>query len=188
MSKNLIGFCAKKRAGKDTAGKLLINNYGYVRYAFADPLKKACEEIFMFNDEQMDGSLKETVDPRWGVAPRKVFQIFGTEMFREKLGVFFPEMKDIQENFWIYRFELWYKNLLKKNPNAKVVVTDVRFPNEAEIIKKLGGTIIKVERNNSMNIDNHSSEKNIDLIKGDFLIDNNSNIENFYKKIEKIIL
>jgi hypothetical protein len=186
MSKNLIGFCAKKRAGKDTAGQLLIQQ-GYIRYAFADPLKKACEEIFMFNNEQMDGSLKETIDPKWGISPRKIFQIFGTEIFREKLGEFFPEMKEIQNNFWIYRFELWYKNLLKQNPDAKVVVTDVRFENEANIIKKLGGIIIKIERNTGMNIDNHASEKNIDLIKEDINIKNNSTIKEYYDQLKEVL-
>ena len=184
---NLIGFSGKKRSGKDTGGEYLIKKYGYIQYSFAGPLKKACQEIFMFSDEQTEGHLKEMHDERWNISARKVFQIFGTEMFREKLGDFFPEMKHIQENFWIYRFEMWYKNLKKTNPNVKVVVTDIRFPNEAEIVKKLGGKIIKVERNTSMSIDNHASEKNIDLIKGDITLTNNDTLEKYYEKIENIL-
>lgn len=182
----LIALCGKKRSGKDTAGSLYIEKYGYIKYAFANPLKEACREIFMFNEEQMDGKLKETIDEKWGVSPRKVFQIFGTEMFRQRLTDFFPEMKDIKENFWIYRFELWYKNLIKTNPNAKVVVTDVRFPNEANIIKKLCGTVIKIERHTKKNNDSHSSEKSIDLIKGDINITNNGTIKEYHEKLDNI--
>ena len=130
MNSNIIGLCAKKRAGKDTLAYHLIENYGYVRYAFADPLKNACREIFLLNDEQMDGSLKETFDDRWGVSPRVLFQRIGTEMFREKLTNVFPEMETIANNLWVYRFEQWYKEQLKENPNLKVVITDCRFPNE----------------------------------------------------------
>ena len=59
---DLIGLCAKKRAGKDTAGDYLIKKYGYVKYSFAGALKKACEEIFMLNKEQVYGNKKEEKD------------------------------------------------------------------------------------------------------------------------------
>lgn len=183
----LVGFSGKKRSGKDTGGDILINKYGYIQYAFAGPLKAACQEIFMFSEAQTNGNDKEVQDDRWGITARKVFQIFGTEMFREKLADFFPEMEGIKENFWIYRFQLWYENLMKENPDAKVVVTDVRFPNEAEIVKKLGGIVIKVERNTCSNTDMHSSEKNIDLIRGDFNIENNGTLQEYYTKIEKAL-
>jgi len=187
INNNLIGFSGRKRSGKDTGGDYLIEKYGYIQYSFAGPLKRACQEIFMFTDEQTEGHDKEKYDDRWNITARKVFQIFGTEMFREKLGDFFPEMEHIKENFWIYRFEMWYKNLKETNPNAKVVVTDIRFPNEAEIVKKLGGRVIKVNRNTGMLVDGHSSEKNIDLIKGDITIENNGTLEEYYQKVEKAL-
>ena len=187
MNLNLIALVAKKRSGKDTLADYLCEHHGYTKYAFAGPLKKACAEIFMFNDEQVDGKDKETEDERWGgLSARKVFQIFGTEMFRQKLGDFFPELDEIKNNFWTYRFEMWYNNFKKTNPNGKVVVSDARFPNEAEIIRKLGGSVIKIHRDTGMAQDNHSSEKNIDLIKGDINITNNKTIEEYFNKVEKI--
>jgi len=187
INNDLIGMCSRKRCGKDTAGNYLIEKYGYIQYAFAAPLKKACQEIFMFTDEQTEGHDKEKYDDRWNISARKVFQIFGTEMFRQKLGDFFPEMEHIKENFWIYRFEMWYAEQKRKNPNVKVVVTDIRFPNEAAIVKKLGGRVIKVNRNTGMLVDGHSSEKNIDLIKGDVIIENNGTLEEYYQKVEKAL-
>jgi len=187
INNNLIGLSGKKRSGKDTAGNYLIEKYDYVQYSFAGPLKKACQEIFMFTDEQTEGHDKEILDDRWGVSARKVFQIFGTEMFRDKLGEFFPEMEHIKENFWTYRFEMWYAQQKQKDPNVKVVVTDIRFQNEATIVKKLGGRVIKVNRNTGMSTDNHSSEKNIDLIKGDITIKNNGTLEEYYQELEKAL-
>jgi len=183
---NIIGLCGYKRSGKDTAGSLLLEN-GYTKYSFAGPLKKACQEIFMFDDEQTEGNKKEDYDDRWNINPRKVFQRFGTEIFRDNLDMFFPEMKNIKNTFWIYRFKLWYKKEKEKNPNIKIVVTDVRFENEANIIKELGGLIIKVNRNNNNNNDNHISELSINKIKHDILIDNDSTIEDFHLKLKKIL-
>ena len=186
MNQNLIGITGYKRSGKDTAGEYFIKQ-GYIKYAFAGPLKKACQEIFMFTDEQTEGKDKEKYDDRWNISARKVFQRFGTEIFRENLADFYPEMEKIKENFWTYRFKIWYENQLKINKDIKIVVTDVRFDNEANIIKELGGIIIKVKRKKIINLDQHKSETSIEKIKCDYLVKNDSNIENYYEKLSKIV-
>ena len=183
----LIGITGLKRSGKDTCGSFLIDNYDYIRYSFAGALKKACSEIFMFDYEQTEGSKKETFDDRWNINPRKVFQRFGTEIFRDSLEKFFPEMKHLKKNFWIYRFKIWYQEQVKQNPNVKIVVTDVRFQNEADIIKELGGVIIKVTRKNLKNNDSHASEINILNINADYDIKNDSSIEDYYKNLKSIL-
>ena len=183
---NLIGLSGQKRTGKDTLADYLCSNYGFTKYSFAGPLKKACQEIFMLSDEQTEGNDKEIMDNRWGVSARTIFQKVGTELFREKLSQVMPEMKSIEDNFWIYRFELWYEDFKKKNPGAKVIVSDARFPNEAKKINDLGGKMIKVSRDTGLNTDNHSSEKNVELIKTDIILKNNTNIQNYYKKIDKL--
>lgn len=183
----LIGITGLKRSGKDTCGLFLINNHNYVKYSFAGALKNACSEIFMFDYEQTEGSKKEDHDERWNINPRKVFQRFGTEIFRDNLEQFFPEMKHIKHNFWIYRFKIWYEKQLELNPNIRVVISDVRFQNEADIIKELGGILIKVYRKNLKNNDTHSSETNIMKIKSDFMIYNDSTIENYYENLKSIL-
>ena len=184
---NLIALTGFKRCGKDTAGLYLIENHNYIKYSFAGALKSACSEIFMFDYEQTEGSKKEDFDERWNINPRKVFQRFGTEIFRDSLEQFFPEMKHLKNNFWIYRFKIWYQEQVKKNPNVRIVVTDVRFQNEADIIKELGGVIIKVSRKNIMTDDKHASEINILNINADYNINNNSSIKNYYKNLKSIL-
>lgn len=184
---NLIGLCGQKRSGKDTAALYLIEKHNYIKYSFAGALKSACSEIFMFDYEQTEGSKKEEFDERWNINPRKVFQRFGTEIFRDNLEQFFPEMKFLKNNFWIYRFKIWYQQQVKKNPNVKIIVTDVRFQNEADIIKELGGIIIKIHRKKLNNTDNHSSEINIINISADYNINNDSTIESYYGNLKSIL-
>ena len=63
----------------------------------------------MFTEEQTEGDDKEEYDDRWNISARKVFQRFGTEIFRERLSEFYPEMENIKQNFWTYRFKIWYE-------------------------------------------------------------------------------
>jgi ribosomal protein S16 len=181
----LIGFCGKKRSGKDTSASILIEKYDFVKYAFADALKEACKTIFLFSEEQVNGDEKEIKDKRWGISPRKVFQKFGTEIFRNSLDQFFPELKEFQNDFWIYRFRLWYENIKKNHPNKNVVITDVRFPNEAKVIKDLGGFIVKINRPvfKKNKEDNHISEQHIKTIRSDYEIYNNNTIKRCQEKV-----
>ena len=82
---------------------------------------------------------------------------------------------------------MWYTEEKKNNPNLRVVVTDVRFENECECIHELGGIIIKLERNNEMTKDIHSSEQELSkLTCYDHYINNNCDINNLHERLEKI--
>jgi hypothetical protein len=182
----LIGVIGKKQSGKDTIAQHLIDEYGFTRYAFADPIKDACIAAFGFTKEQCWGNQKEVVDPRWGVTPRKIFQIFGTELFQYELPKHVAELADIGRTFWAYRFALWYEEQLAANPEMQVVITDVRFPFEADLIKSLGGTVIKVTRPNQVYNDMHASEVEMDAIPYDYLIDNRGTIDDLHKTVDEV--
>jgi hypothetical protein len=140
--KLLIGVTAPARSGKDTIGDYLVNEKGYTKYSFANPLKRAAMEIFGFTEKQVFGSLKETVDPIWGVTPRLVLQVMGTELFQYDIQKHIPEFEKIGRGIWVERFKLWYK----ENSDKNIVICDVRFKHEAEAITQLGGEIWRVER------------------------------------------
>ena len=76
--KTIIGIAGKKGHGKDTVGNFLISFRGYKKLSFAEPIKKACQEIFMFTEDQLNGNDKENIDPYWNVTPRQVLQYVGT--------------------------------------------------------------------------------------------------------------
>ena len=80
MDRKIIGFLGKKHSGKDTAGKYMIEKHGFKRYAFGDPVKEICKILFNLTREQLTiPELKETIDKRWGLSPRQMFQRIGTE-------------------------------------------------------------------------------------------------------------
>lgn len=155
----IILLCGKKRVGKDTVADYLCVKYGFVKYSFADPMKRACKEIFMFTDEQLWGKKKEVIDPRLGITPRRILQVFGTELMRHDIHKHIPELlKAIPLNtLWIQRFKWWYEN----NKDKNIIISDGRFINELEIIKEMGGILIMIHRESveEQNKSNHASEK-----------------------------
>jgi hypothetical protein len=176
----IIGLTGNKFCGKDTFANYLIKKHNFIRFAFADCLKSVCKDIFLLSEEQVNGKLKEVVDPRWGLSPRVIFQRFGTDIFRDNLKTFFPEIKLKSGSIWIERFKIFYE----ENKYRNIVITDIRFPDESMIVKEVGGIIVKIKRNTGF-IDNHKSE-NL-FIMSNHLIYNNKSIETFHYKIEKIL-
>ncbi len=178
----LIGFLAKKRHGKDTCADYLVNQFGFTKIAFADPLKKGVGELFGFSDEQLYGDQKESIDEYWGITPRLAFQYLGTDVFRNDIQKIMP---NIQNQFWVRKFQRTYLEAIAKDPNARYVVSDVRFQNEVDIIHELGGTVTKIHRPNIDLIDNHLSETEIDRVKNyDHMIQNDGTIKNLHDKLD----
>ena len=170
----IIGLIGNKYAGKDTAGDYLVSEHEFVKISFATPIKVVCKYLFSLTEEQLHDPLeKEKIEPYWNMTPRQMFQKVGTDLFRNH---FDPD-------FWIKQLESKH---LVSNDGSNIVCCDVRYPNEANLIKKYKGILIKIERNTGKS-DAHESEKNIDTIHHDYLIENNSTIETLHENLEKIL-
>lgn len=180
----IIGVLGRKGSGKDTIADHIVKKYNFEKMQFAEPLKNACKVLFDFTDEQLYGSLKETIDPQWGVTPRHVLQYVGTDMFRNHINGLIP---NTDNNFWVNLMKNKYLKKCEQDKNTKVIVSDVRFQNEIDIIHKLNGKVIKLMRPSLSNNDAHESEKNIDLLDGDFTIINDGTLEELYSKVDKIL-
>ena len=100
----IIGIIGKKRVGKDTVADYLVTEYGFEKMALADPMKKAVKEIFLMTDEQLWGSKKDEVDERYGVSPRRILQVFGTELFQFDVYRHIPELEEKigKRNLWMF--------------------------------------------------------------------------------------
>lgn len=189
----LVAVLGRKRSGKDTFSDYIIEKYDFKKYSFADPLKRGIQSFFNLSNEQLyDESLKETIDERWGVSPRKLFQVIGTEIFQHSIKSFLPELKGEPRKHWVLLFKEWYLELKKKEPSALVVLSDARFLHELSEIKDLDGVIIKIIRPKSEeNGDLHQSENEIDNIPEELInykINNNSTLADFYSKIDDILM
>lgn len=173
----IIGICGKKRHGKDTIADYLKNTYGFVQLSFAQPLKDACKILFKLSDEQLYGDLKEVIDPRHGKSPREMLQWLGTDVFRNQFN----------DSFWINHLKMTCMEIIKQDPKAKIIVSDIRFQNELDIVKELNGFVIKINRPSIVSNDNHESEKHIDNIVGhNILIENDGTIDDLYNKVDML--
>ena len=187
----LIGIMGKKGSGKDTVSDYLVENYQFHKLAFADPIKQVAQIMFDFTEQQLNGELKETIDKRWGISPREVFQKLGTEFGQFDLPKYFPILGEkVNRNFWVERLKIEYGKL---PDNSNVIVSDVRFNHEIEAIKKMGGKIIYIERNERIweKQDGHLSEKEMESLDGnlfDRIVNNNHSKTQLYDNINCYIL
>lgn len=134
----LLGFIG---SGKGTVADILVSK-GFKKESFADPVKDAVAAIFGWERSLLEGDtnesreFREAPDKFWSdkfghpVTPRHMLQIMGTEAGRDTF----------HQDLWIYSLEQRIKN------NEHTVIADVRFPNECDAIRNLGGFIVRVAR------------------------------------------
>lgn len=139
----LIGLIGQIGSGKGTAADFLVNNAKFYKESFAAPLKDAVASIFNWDRSMLEGDTpdsrrdREKIDPYWTrvigeeITPRHILQVFGTEVIRD----------NFHRNMWVESFTKRYTD----NP-VDTVIADVRFPNEMEAIKKLGGKLYLIKR------------------------------------------
>ena len=167
-----VAFGGKMGVGKDTAVKYLINKLGNdncIHVSFAKPIY----DILSY--AQKITGLKQTKD-------RNFLQFVVTEWGRNR-----------DEDIWI---KLLLKNL-KNNEKDNIFLSDMRYENEFELLKKEGWICVKIirtnvnknKRKNGGNI-NHTSEtslENIPNTEWDYIITNNGNASSFYSKLDNLI-
>lgn len=144
---HLVGISGKAGSGKTTASAALVE-VGWVRVKMADPLKDMLRSIGL-TDRHIEGDLKETpCDLLQGKTPRHAMITLGTEWGRDMIG----------PDFWI---GIARKRIIAALASGKnVVVDDVRYDNEAALIRDLGGDVVQVERDCANQIA-HKSENGV---------------------------
>ena len=168
----LIGLMGYKQSGKDTCADYLVRHHGFQKYAFAEPVKQVCKIMFQLETSQMEDEQKEKLDMRWNMTPRQMMQKVGTDMVRNHLG----------KDFWVKSMEM----RVKKKNDPKVVVSDVRFQNEAEWIKQHNGVLVRIVDGTTNHTDQHQSETEQLAIQEDIVLYNNKDHQ-FYNEIEKTL-
>lgn len=158
MGKLIIGLAGRAGSGKSTCAQRLIDEYGATPFSFALPLKELARDVFGFSPEQVFGSQaeKETVDPRWGLSPRELLIRLGNGA-RIRLG---PDV-------WVRAC----MNAIASSDCSIAVISDVRYPNEAEAITEAGGYVIRLQCPDALtSVDpNAPSEKSVDEIESRFI-------------------
>jgi len=141
----LIGLLGLIGSGKGTVADYLVEEHSFIPDSFASSLKDACAVIFSWPRPMLEGNtpesreFREIVDQWWAkelsipnFTPRLALQLMGTDTIRNHF----------HQDMWL----LTMKHRLQARPDADVVISDARFPNEIKLIKDAGGIIVQVIR------------------------------------------
>jgi hypothetical protein len=161
----LIGLVGQATVGKDAFYNALNGNYIKKRMAFADELKmevaRACGVTVGFVEAN-----KHLFRP--------MLQWWGTDFKRRMFG----------DDYWISRLN---SKLCEFDPMPEVIViTDVRFLNEANYVTSLGGKLVRIVRPSVTRSDTHPSETEQHRIMVKFEIINDGSLEEFKDKVRKL--
>ncbi len=113
----ILGLAGQKRVGKDTFADYLVKNYGFMKLAFAEPIKRIACTVFNLDYDKLDDLDKEAIMPEYGISLRQFYQKFGTELMRNDLYNHLPELeaKVPKHYIWIHNLLQRIQNLGKKD-------------------------------------------------------------------------
>ena len=146
----IIGLGHRKRVGKDAFASFLKTEFadrGYkvVELAFAEAMKEMAETMFWLYGMRVAFHYEVNLDhreqplDRIGKTPRQLWIEFGNAM------------RNIYPDIWVDRIRgginvaFMHSRLRHENPPV-FIITDVRFPNEVDMIRSMGGALVRIMR------------------------------------------
>lgn len=165
---HLLGLTGLKQSGKDTVLKCireLMPNKLITRVNFADTLKAEVANACGVEVDYIDANKEHF---------RLILQGWGTDFRRQLYG----------EDYWLIR---WANSVNRLVPTPHIlVVTDVRFLNEAGLVRTLNGIVWRVVRAH-VTSDLHQSETEQNSIKVDATIINSSSLDNLKQQTKTLL-
>ncbi|WP_406324101.1 hypothetical protein [Streptomyces niveus] len=177
-----VGIIGRARVGKDTAGEWFVKNRGYKRVSFADPLRELALRLNPIVDVIDYGDdvevLSELVDRRgWETAKDRNPEV---RRILQELGA---GVRAIDPEFWL-RTAL--AKVTEANENGQpVVITDVRYPNEADSLRRVGFHLVHIDRPGVPHLD-HESEGALTAEEADWSIRNDRSLSTFCDAVEHV--
>jgi hypothetical protein len=174
----VIGIAGWARSGKDTIADYLVENHGYTKVSFSTPMKEA---MYRLNP-------RITVNEIPNTALRIGVDVYGWEGLKERS----PDIRGLLQRFGtevgreMFDEDFWVDYALNSIPDGgRAVIADVRYPNEADAIKALGGKVYRVLRNGVGPANDHASEHALDGYEFDGQIDNNGTLEGLLQNVQQ---
>jgi hypothetical protein len=163
----IVGLAGRKRVGKDSVANILINKYGYRNDSFANPIRKfialLTNSVNADETYQLDADKEEPIEWLGGISKRYMMQTLGTEWGRDLVH---PEI-------WINA--LW-RRVDVKNASVPLVISDIRYEDEAQSVREKGGWVVHVCRPGLPQTDMHETESNLYIKKTDGIVYNDGDI------------
>jgi hypothetical protein len=166
----IIGLTGLAGSGKDSV-RAVLEQHGYTGLAFADPIRAMLRELLLSAGAELrymtDRELKEQPIPQLGTSYRQLAQTLGTEWGRA-LGA----------DIWVRIATARMDELLGATFGpVQFVISDVRFPNEEQLIRQRGGQIWHVVRPGVQPVRAHESEAHVRAIQADYTILNDGTLQ-----------
>jgi len=157
----LVGLVGRARAGKDTVAGLL----GLPIVKLAQPVKDAIRVLYGWTDNHTEGHLKDLRDARFDVTPREAM-VHLTNAMKKLNG----------PKFFSHRF-------LENWDGKSAIITDVRYQEDLDLLRKHGAVFVRVER---QGCSNHAHELPIDTLKVDYVIKNNGTMSDLVDELTNL--
>lgn len=175
----IIGLTGYAQSGKDTVASLLVENYGFTRVAFADKIRELLYEMdppFPMADGKVVG-LQNLIDI-YGWDSAKQNELVRSML--QNLGV--GARKLFGPQFWVH--EAMKAMLKEPKLDLNYVITDVRFANEADMIRANNGVLWRVIRPGVGPVNGHVSESELATIEVDHVINNDGDFKDLMVKLQ----
>lgn len=179
----IVGLAGRARSGKNTAGAYLERAFNYRQYAMAGPLKEMVRIGLGLNPADFETTeQKEAVIEVYGRSYRHITQTIGTEWGRQL----------IHPDLWLiiarHRFEA-----MSRVGTPGVAITDIRFENESEMVRDLGGIVVHIHSKRALvgmsaQAAAHESEKALWIGPLDRVVDNNGTIGELEQQLNDIVI
>jgi hypothetical protein len=128
----IIALVGEGPSGKAWVASRLVQNHGFVAVGFSDPIITMLKTGLGLTDAHFEGAAKGQPLPEFGGAtPLQFMRTLGYGWGRKVMG----------EGTWLVP---WRKALQEAGP--RVVVPDLRFPNEEAAVREAGGTLWEIDR------------------------------------------
>jgi hypothetical protein len=176
----IIGISGKIGTGKDTVAREIIKafpEFNFRKVSFGYNVKKIVSILTGIDMRTiLSRKIKNEYQSEWELTIGEMFQIVGTDAIRDNLS----------ENAWIYSLF----NNVKDGEN--IIITDVRFKNEAYSILNRGGYLIRLTGDSIVDDTRkreHKSETELDNFNMfDIIFENKPPISNIKKLIEELTI
>lgn len=171
----IIGVSGKRGAGKTTLAEFLVKKHKFKRISFAEELRNIAQVLFPLKEEDLSNiKRKEAKFRHYDWSPRD---------FMINLG-----------GFLRFHDKSYFLNaaLAKCESGGLYVIDDVRYINEADAIRAMGGILIRLNRYEAQNPYGKNldveSETELDNYKFDYVIHeaNNQKLSDLYNASDDI--